>query len=73
MHISDEQLRTIRQTIGEAFVSNELFHNWGNVDEHFSDYNSNIYREYPDDANGLTHVSAIFKESTGLEANKLKD
>ena len=27
-----------------------------------------FYREYPDDANGLTHVSAIFKESTGLEA-----
>ena len=37
MHISDEQLRTIRQTIGEAFVSNELFHNWGNVDERKND------------------------------------
>lgn len=36
-HISDEQLRTIRQTIGEAFVSNELFHNWGNVDERKND------------------------------------
>lgn len=27
-----------------------------------------FYREYPDDANELTHVSAIFMEGTGLEA-----
>jgi GNAT superfamily N-acetyltransferase len=28
-NLSEEQLEKIRKTVGEAFVSNELFHNWG--------------------------------------------
>ena len=32
-YISEEQLEKIRITVGEAFVTNELFHNWGSVDE----------------------------------------
>ncbi len=31
--IAAEQLEKIRKTIGEAFVSNELFHNWGTEEE----------------------------------------
>ena len=27
--LTSVQLEHIRQTVGEAFVSNELFHNWG--------------------------------------------
>lgn len=36
-NISPEQLETIRKTIGEAFVSNELFHNWGSESERRDD------------------------------------
>ena len=32
-YISEEHLEKIRITVGEAFVTNELFHNWGSVDE----------------------------------------
>ncbi len=32
-HISKEQLEKIQRIVGEAFVSNELFHNWGSEDE----------------------------------------
>ena len=32
-NLSKEQLAYIRETIGEAFVSNEMFHNWGTEDE----------------------------------------
>lgn len=28
-HLSPAELARIKQTVGEAFVSNELFHNWG--------------------------------------------
>ena len=31
--LTDEQLDRIRKMIGEAFVTNELFHNWGSEDE----------------------------------------
>ena len=30
---SEEQLKYIKCLVGEAFVTNELFHNWGSVDE----------------------------------------
>lgn len=36
-NISDEQLDMIRKTVGEAFVTNELFHNWGSPDERRED------------------------------------
>ena len=32
-NLSPTQLEHIRKVIGEAFVSNELFHNWGAEDE----------------------------------------
>lgn len=35
--LSAEQLDTIRKTVGEAFVSNELFHNWGTEAERRDD------------------------------------
>lgn len=38
-NISDEQLDMIRKTVGEAFVTNELFHNWGSPDERREDVN----------------------------------
>ena len=37
VNISDEQLEKIRKLAGEAFVTNELFHNWGSVDERRED------------------------------------
>ena len=35
--ISEEQLEKIRRLVGEAFVTNELFHNWGAVQERRED------------------------------------
>ena len=31
--LSDDQLENIRKIVGEAFVTNELFHDWGTVEE----------------------------------------
>ena len=36
-NLSNDQLNKIRVMVGEAFVSNELFHNWGNEDERRED------------------------------------
>lgn len=36
-NISPQQLDKIRKTIGEAFVSNEMFHNWGTESERRGD------------------------------------
>ena len=36
-HLSKKQLNRIRTQIGEAFVSNELFHNWGTEEERRDD------------------------------------
>ena len=36
-NLSEEQLDKIRKTVGEAFVSNELFHNWGSEAERHDD------------------------------------
>lgn len=35
--LSKEELNKIKQIIGEAFISNELFHNWGSEDERKED------------------------------------
>ena len=47
-NISEEQLERIRKTIGEAFVSNELFHNWGSESERQDDVQKymSIYTDY---------------------------
>ena len=36
-NVSEEQLNRIKRVIGEAFVSNELFRNWGTEDERRTD------------------------------------
>ena len=36
-NLSKEQLDSIRRMVGEAFVSNELFHNWGTMEERRED------------------------------------
>ena len=36
-NLSKEQLETIRRRVGEAFVSHELFHNWGPEEERRAD------------------------------------
>ena len=36
-NLSEKQLEQIRQLVGEAFVSNELFHNWGTEEERRND------------------------------------
>lgn len=36
-NITDDELDRIRTIVGEAFVSNELFHNWGTEDERRAD------------------------------------
>ena len=36
-NLSEEQLRRIKSVIGEAFVSNELFRNWGTEEERRAD------------------------------------
>lgn len=36
-NLSKEQLKRIRALVGEAFVGNELFHNWGSIEERRED------------------------------------
>ena len=36
-NISKEQLKKIKSIIGEAFVTNELFHDWGSIEERHDD------------------------------------
>lgn len=36
-NLSEEQLETVRRQIGEAFVTNALFHNWGTPEERRED------------------------------------
>ena len=36
-NLSKEELKKVQKTVGEAFVSNELFHNWGTEDERRDD------------------------------------
>ena len=36
-NLTEEQLKRIREMIGEAFVTNELFHNWGSEEERRED------------------------------------
>lgn len=35
--LTDEKLTAVKKMIGEAFVTNELFHNWGTVEERRED------------------------------------
>ena len=85
-NISPEQLETIRKTIGEAFVSNELFHNWGSESERRDDvlkYMS-IYKDYADmyqhfgcelyntvtADNGVTRYSLCYNNDSSADADK---
>ena len=36
-HLTPAQLEQVKTTVGEAFVSNELFHNWGTETERRDD------------------------------------
>ncbi len=38
-NITPAQLNNISNIIGEAFVTNEMFHNWGSVEERHDDVN----------------------------------
>ena len=63
-NLTEGQLRSIRETVGEAFVSNELFHNWGTPEERRGDvlkYMS-IYVDYVYRTGGLY----ANEEMTGL-------
>ena len=66
--ISAEQLDMIRKNIGEAFVSNELFHNWGTEAERHDDvlkYMS-VYVDYVYQA-GELYVNEDMTGFIGLE------
>ena len=53
--ISEEQLDKIRTLVGEAFVTNEMFHNWGTIDERREDVMKYLalYVDYVYQAGGL--------------------
>ena len=67
-HISEEQLEKIRITVGEVFVTNELFHNWGSVDERRGDVMKymGLYVDYVYQAGGL-YANEDFTGFIGLE------
>ncbi len=47
-NISEEELNRIKKIAGEAFVTNELFHNWGSIEERAADVMTymEIYIDY---------------------------
>lgn len=47
-NITPEQLNNISKSIGEAFVTNEMFHNWGSIEERCDDVITymSIYVDY---------------------------
>ncbi len=66
--ISEEQLKKIQNIVGEAFVTNELFHNWGSIDERREDvmkymalYVDYVYRT------GRLYANEDFTGFIGLE------
>jgi GNAT superfamily N-acetyltransferase len=70
-HISEEQLEKIRITVGEVFVTNELFHNWGSVDERRGDVMKymGLYVDYVYQAGGL-YANEDFTGFIGLEDSR---
>lgn len=75
-NISKEQLDKIRKLVGEAFVTNELFHNWGTTEERREDVMKYmaLYVDYVYHA-GELYSNEDFTGFIGLEdsgnANKL--
>ena len=67
-NISEEQLERIRRTVGEAFVVNELFHNWGTMDERREDVMKYmaLYVDYVYQA-GELYANEEFTGFIGLE------
>ncbi|MCR5460780.1 MAG: GNAT family N-acetyltransferase [Acetatifactor sp.] len=66
--ISEEKLDKIRKTVGEAFVTNELFHNWGSVEERREDVMKYmaLYVDYVYQA-GELYANEDFTGFIGLE------
>ena len=67
-NLTDDRLEKIRKLVGEAFVTNELFHSWGSVDERREDvlkYMS-LYVDYVYQA-GKLYVNEDFTGFIGLE------
>ena len=66
--ISEAQLEKIRNAVGEAFVTNELFHNWGSVDERREDVKKYmaLYVDYVYQA-GELYANEEFTGFIGLE------
>ena len=72
-NLSEYELKRIRRIVGEAFVSNELFHNWGTEVERKNDvlkYMS-IYVDYVYEA-GELYVNSDMTGFIGLEDSKRK-
>ncbi len=72
-YLSDKQLKKIRRIVGEAFVSNELFHNWGTPEKRRKDvlrYMS-IYVDYVYQAGNL-YANDKMTGFIGLEDSKHK-
>ena len=67
-NISKEQLKKIRILVGEAFVTNELFHNWGSVEERRDDVMKYmaLYVDYVIEA-GELYANEDFTGFIGLE------
>ena len=67
-NISKEQLEKIRILVGEAFVTNELFHNWGSVEERRDDVMKYmaLYVDYVIEA-GELYANEDFTGFIGLE------
>ena len=67
-NISEEQLHKIRKLVGEAFVTNELFHNWGSVEERREDVMKYmaLYVDYVYQADEL-YANEDFTGFIGLE------
>ena len=67
-HISEVQLERIRKIVGEAFATNELFHNWGSVEERREDVMKYmaLYVDYVYQA-GELYANEDFTGFIGLE------
>lgn len=67
-NISKERLEKIRILVGEAFVTNELFHNWGSVEERRDDVMKYmaLYVDYVIEA-GELYANEDFTGFIGLE------
>jgi GNAT superfamily N-acetyltransferase len=75
-HISNEELKRIKEIVGEAFVTNELFYNWGTIEERREDVIKymELYVDFVYEA-GELYANDEFTGFIGLEdsdnANKL--